>query len=334
MIRFDTPLWLIGILLLLLGYMVSLKQQRRRSSPALSALRHPKYAILNNIATQQQKRSSATPWFWLIGCMLIFIALAGPHWHNPSPGQHANSRNIVFALDVSDSMRAEDFMIDNKVVNRLAMLKHIVDQFIQQQNGDRFSLIIFGDDAFTLAPLTSDPQLLRKLLSELKPDIAGIKTALGDAIALSVARLSRVDSQGLIIILTDGANTSGTLHPLQALHQAKQKNIPIYTVGIGSHRRVAFPKAELENPVLTHMPLDEALLQTIANETGGRYFRAETTELLANITQEISAIEAITEDQARPTTGTDTDGYWIPALLALMLLLLHHYRNRKNILPE
>lgn len=334
MIRFDAPLWLIGILLLLTGYMIhrQRQQQRKQSSPALSTLRHPKYAILNDIAIQQQKRTSSTPWLWLTGCALIFIALAGPHWHNPSPGQHANSRNIVFALDVSDSMRAEDFMVDNNVVNRLTMLKHIVDQFIQRQNGDRFSLIIFGDDAFTLAPLTSDPHLLRTLLSELKPDIAGIKTALGDAISLSVSRLNLVDNQGLIILLTDGANTSGTLHPLQALHRAKQSKIPIYTIGIGSHRRVAFPKAELENPVLTHMPLDETLLRTIAKETGGRYFRAETTELLANITQEISAIEAIPEDQARPTT--DTDGYWIPALLALILLLLHHYRNHRNILPE
>lgn len=332
MLHFGAPLWLLGILLLLMAYIIQRKRQRTPSSPTLSALRHPKYAILNDIAIQQQKRASSTPWLWLASCTLLLIALAAPYWHDPNSDQRANGRNIVLALDVSDSMRAEDFIIDDKVVNRLTMLKHIVDQFIQQQTGDRFSLIIFGDDAFTLSPLTRDQNLLRKLLSELQPNIAGIKTALGDALFLSISRLAAVNNQGIVILLTDGANTSGTLHPKQALQLSKQSGIPVYTIGIGSHRRVAFPKAELEKPILTHMLLDETLLQTIANETGGRYFRAETTELLSHITQEISAIETITKEKKQAISGTD--GYWIPALLALILLLLHYHLNYKKVLPE
>ena len=334
MIAFDAPIWLFGILALLVAYVVRHRHQRRSNTTrqSVSAIRHPKYTLLNSIATKHAQRIIATPWPWLVCCSLLFVALSGPQWHNAGPGDQSNSRNIVLTLDVSGSMRAEDFVVNKQVVNRLSMLKHIVHQFIEKQTGDRFSLIIFGDDAFTLTPLTSDQHLLLKLLSELQPNIAGEKTALGDAIALSTSRLAAVDNQGLIILLTDGANTSGTLHPSQALKFAKQAQIPIYPIGIGSHRRVAFPKAELEKPELTQMPLDEALLQTIANETGGRYFQADTTELLTSITEEISTIEAVAEETA--ISSTDTAWYWLPTLLALMLLLWQHYRRYKDVLPE
>ncbi|TPW09711.1 MAG: hypothetical protein FD130_2432, partial [Halothiobacillaceae bacterium] len=162
--------------------------------------------------------------------------------------------------------------------------------------------------------------------NELQSNFVGEKTALGDAIALAVKRLVQsTPRERVLLLFTDGANTAGRLSPAAALQLAQTQQVRIYTIGVGSHRRVAFPQAILEQPELTTLPFDEALLQQLATATGGRYFAAEESSALVNISAEIDRLERTTRSTA---VGATRELYWLLLLLGLTLLYLDHWRQR------
>lgn len=217
-------------------------------------------------------------------------------------------------------------------LSRLDMLKKIVNQFLSERHGDRIGLIVFADDAYTLSPLTSDMNIVRSLLQEVRHGMAGEKTALGTAMALAVKRLQDRDAKArVLILLTDGSNTAGEIHPDAAAALAAEEGIRIYTVGIGSHQTVPFPRGPNEKPAYTEMPLDEHLLRRIAERTQGRYYAAANTTEVQRIIGDIEKLEKI--DITDNALLKHTEWYWLPLSAGLTLLLVSQRRARNEVLP-
>ena len=238
----------------------------------------------------------------------------------------------MLAVDISGSMGTEDMELGGQLVDRLAVVKRVVADFIGARQGDRLGLILFGTNAYLQAPLTFDLQTVDRLLSEAPVGIAGGKTAIGDAIGLAVKRLrQRPDGDRVLILLTDGANNVGEVAPVKAAELAAGEGIRIYTIGVGADE-LRMPSifgafgSRLVNP---SADLDEDTLTRIAENTGGRYFRARDTEGLAEVYAIIDALEPVEQDPEtyRPIAALY---YWPMGcawLLACLLLILDFRRK-------
>lgn len=328
MLTLANPWWLIALPLIMLLWLLA-SRLSQSSATETSAVLHPQTALLLQLQQQTSKRSF--PWLWLLGCALLITALTRPQWLSDEPHQ---GRNFMLALDISSSMKAQDFQDpenQNLLISRMDMVKRVVDQFIAQRQGDRIGLVIFGDDAFTLAPMTTDLNLLRDHLSRLEQGSAGQRTALGNAIALGVKRLQNQDKQSRsLILLTDGSNTAGDIHPLNALKLAQHYDVRIYPIGIGSNKQVVFPRMVSERPDFKVVPLDEALLQTLATESGGQYYRASAPGELKQIIQDIEQIETV---PLEAHLTKPTEWYGLPLAIGLALILIHAWRKQHGGLP-
>ncbi len=256
--------------------------------------------------------------------MLLIIALSRPQWlHNDSKGQ---GRDFMLAVDLSGSMRALDYSADNIEISRLEMLKRAVSEFLDNRHGDRAGLIVFADDAFTMAPITSDLGLIKTLVQQLRNGIAGEKTALGTAIMLAVKRLQdHKHPSRTLILFTDGSNTAGTIQAIDAALLAKKHNIKIYTVGIGSHGEVPFPRGPVEPQEMAKLPPDEATLKAIAAATGGHYYHAANIQEMQNIIDTIERLETLPVDQNPLIKRYEL--YTFPLMAAMVLLLVLWVRS-------
>jgi Ca-activated chloride channel family protein len=321
MLNLATPLWLFA---LPLPWLVWWLAQRRKASTQTTAIYHPQAALLAQLSQQARRR---LPWFWLLGCSLLLLALARPQWLGG--GEH-QGRNFMLAIDISSSMKAQDFFIDGRPVNRFDAVKKVATQFIEQRQGDRIGLIVFADDAYTFAPLTTDLEMLQRLIGDIDQGMAGQQTALGQAIALGVKRLEKLDETSRnLILLTDGSNTAGEINPLNALAMAKLRRVKIYTIGVGKPGKVLFQRGPVEKPDFTDVPLDEPLLQQLATESGGRYYRASATEQLSKVMADIEELATIPlEDQRVPPH----EWYLLPLLLGLLLLGLSQWRSSREVM--
>lgn len=314
------PEWL-WLLLLPLG--VGWWAQRRPARQL--ALPHPHAAWLAEEAPRRPPWSSARV-SWLLGCGLLIVALARPQWVEPSELAYSG-RDFLLALDVSGSMRA----VEGAGVSRLDALKQGVDGFLAARTGDRAGVIVFGDEAYTLVPVTTDMNLLRALLREVRAGMAGERTALGDALALAVARLQDQAAQArIVILLTDGTNTAGTVSPSAALALARAHGVRVYTVAIGGGGEVWFPRGPREAPELTRLPVDEALLKELAAGSGGKYYAAPAVDALRAIMADIERSEPL-----RLTRRTLAAQEWfvVPAMGGLLCLAAAWWRGRLSVLP-
>jgi len=240
----------------------------------------------------------------LVCWLLLTLAVARPQWLGPPLELPVSGRDLLLAVDLSGSMQTEDFRLEGDTVDRLTALKAVADDFIQRRSGDRLGLILFGEQAYLQTPLTFDRQSVQRLLHEAVIGLAGDKTAIGDAIGLTLKRLQASNTrQKVLILLTDGANTAGSINPLKAAELAARKGLKIYTIGIGADemevRRFFF--SQRVNP---SADLDEATLKGIAEQTGGRYFRARDTADLAEIYRMLDQIEPVQQqaDIYRPVS--------------------------------
>ncbi len=224
--------------------------------------------------------------------ILIIIGLARPQSGTRKQEITTEGIDIMLILDVSSSMKAEDF----KPKNRLEAAKAVAKEFVQGRNNDRIGLVIFAGEAFTQCPLTLDYGVLTDLLDKIQiaPE-SWDGTAIGNGIATSVVRLkdSKAKSK-VIILLTDGRNNAGEINPLTAAQVAQTFDIRVYTIGAGTRGSAMYP---VDDPLFgrryVSMPveIDEDLLRKIADQTGGEYFRATDTEKLRQIYQEINEME-------------------------------------------
>ncbi len=266
----------------------------RARSSAGKALRIPFFKELAGFGDTSDKRSSS----WLkiiavISWILLVTAGARPQWIGKPLSTPISGRDLLLAVDISGSMKVKDMKIDGKAVNRLTMIKKVAGDFIKRRRGDRIGLILFGTRAYLQAPLSLDRKTINQFLQESMIGIAGEKTAIGDALGLAVKRLHvRPGKRKVLILLTDGANTAGSIEPLKAAELARTDNITIYTIGIGAERmivdtffgrRVMSPSADL----------DEKSLTKIAKLTGGRYFRARESDDLEEIYALVDKLEPV-----------------------------------------
>jgi Ca-activated chloride channel family protein len=237
-------------------------------------------------------------WIATFAWILLVIAAARPQWWGEPIELPISGRDLMMAVDLSGSMQYEDFRIEGKTVDRLTATKWVAGQFIEHRVGDRLGLILFGEQAYLQTPLTFDRKTVQTLLYESAIGLAGQKTAIGDAIGLAVKRLRRQETESrVLILLTDGANTAGEIEPIKAAELAAKENLKIYTIGIGADEMVVkdFFGMRRVNP---SADLDEKALRTIAEKTGGRYFRARDTaelEKIYDLLDELEPIEQATQ---------------------------------------
>lgn len=224
--------------------------------------------------------------------LLLVMAAARPTYVGPPVALPVEGRDLMLAVDLSGSMSRQDFAVGGIPIDRLSVVKAVADDFIARRAGDRVGLILFGTRAYVQAPLTFDRNVVRELLAASSIGMTGQETAIGDAIGLAIKTLrNRPADQRVLILLTDGANTSGMLNPLQAAELARRENVKIYTIGVGADARAM-------NPWMVNAPsdLDEDTLRKIAAITGGRYFRARDVQGLAGIYADIDRLEPVAGD--------------------------------------
>ena len=282
MIRFDFP-WAFILLLLLppIAWLITGRQ------PFFA---FPSLRSVSKIPVHWTERIRVLPLVLRIATLaLLIIAMARPQMPSSHQEQLSEGLDIVLALDTSRSMEARDFMIQGARPNRLEVVKRVLYDFIQERPSDRIGLVIFGSEAFTQAPLTLDHQILLKFLEKVRIGMAGDATAIGDGLITAVNRLRKIEAKSkVVILLTDGANTFGRVDPLVALEAAVGKKVTVYTIGVGTPQgKVADPRS----PGASGMELDETLLKTIAEKTGGQYFLATDTETLRQVYDRIDQME-------------------------------------------
>ncbi|MDQ6968028.1 MAG: VWA domain-containing protein [Mariprofundaceae bacterium] len=263
-------------------------------------------------------------WFAAIAWCLLILSAARPQWLGDSIDIPRSGRDIMLAVDLSGSMQIKDFTLQGKHVDRLTATKQIAGDFIQRRKGDRIGLILFGSQAYLQAPLSFDRTTVNTFLQESFIGLAGKKTAIGDAIGLAVKRLKdkKDVSKLVLILLTDGVNTAGVLSPEEGVALAKKIGLHIYTIGIGSSSMEveSFFGTQTVNP---SADLDEAMLRSIAKETGGQYFRAHDTAELKKIYALIDKFEPTVRDTEtfRPIESLFIYPLGLASLLALFVLL-------------
>lgn len=232
-------------------------------------------------------------WPLALLCWLLLLATAArPQWLGDPVELPETGRNLLLAVDVSGSMETAD--LEAAVTTRLDVVKRVVGEFFERREGDRIGLILFGSQAYLQSPLTLDRFTVKTLLDEAAIGIAGRETAIGDAIGLALKRLRGAEGEAVLILLTDGANTAGSVLPRKAAQLAAQEGLRIHTIGIGGRPRAVrgLLGMRLVNPAAE---LDEEGLQFIADTTGGRYFRASDRQELEGIYQKLDELEPVTQ---------------------------------------
>ena len=267
---------------------------------------------------------------WLAWILLI-AAVARPQWVGEMVSLPTTGRDLMLAIDISGSMATEDMQVNNEYVDRLSVVKAVISQFLDARKGDRVGLVLFGTNAYVQAPLTFDLKSVKKLMIEAPVGIAGGKTAVGDAIGLTVKRLrERQNEEKVVILLTDGANNVGEIPPIKAAELASVDGIKIYTIGVGAEEmRVPSLFGSLAGRTTNpSADLDEETLSKIAEATQGRYFRAKDTNTLAQIYELIDKLEPI-EQEPETYRPFQVLYYWplgISLCLFLSLLLIDAVR--------
>jgi Ca-activated chloride channel family protein len=287
--RFANPEYLFLLLIIpLLAWYHWQRRHRLSGKIRYSTLRHMKKLPLT---WRQRARRNAFVLRLLI-ISLIILGIARPQSGTQKQEITTEGIDIMMVLDVSTSMLAEDF----KPKNRIEAAKEVAKEFVLGRNNDRIGLVVFAGEAFTQCPLTLDYGVLTELLEKIQ--VAPQEwdgTAIGSGIATSVMRLrdSKAKSK-VIILLTDGRNNAGEIDPLTAAQVAETYDMRVYTIGAGTRGSALYP---VDDPLFGRryvsmaVEIDENLLQRIADQTSGKYFRATDTEKLRQIYQEINEME-------------------------------------------
>lgn len=309
-----TFLWPWAFALLPLPLLVRLFPARRQiAHPHFPALRVPFFNRLNILKTTAETNASA-PFKILIALawMLFIIALARPVVLSTDIRPITpTGRHIVIALDTSGSMRQLDLSPQNTSIPRFDVSKTVLTDFIRRRTGDAIGIILFGTESYTYTPLSLDTKTTLALLDEAAVGIAGDMTAIGDAILLGIQNLIHTPTdKRILILMSDGENTAGTIQINRVLTYARTAHVKIYTIGIGAN---------------SSADLDETTLQKISSTTGGRYFRARSANELADIYATLDRIEPI--PQADLTLRPRVDIFHIPLFFSLCFFFWIYYRR-------
>lgn len=260
----------------------------------------------------------------MLGLSLLILALARPQIANQTTEVNQSGIDMILALDTSASMRALDMNWEGQRADRISVVKAVVKDFVNGREFDRIGMVVFGEQAYTQCPLTLDDDVLNGYLNLIEVGIAGDGTAIGNALATAVKRLesSRAKSR-IVILLTDGKSNAGEISPQAAAELAKDKQIKVYTILVGSGADlVPFP---YQTPFGTQIrngkfETDEETLQMIASKTGGEFFPANSTEALQEIYKNIDQLEKTDVKVKRYTDYEEL--YWSVLMPAAFLLII------------
>ena len=255
------------------------------------------------------------PWGAIACWFLLVTAAMRPQWLGEAVALPQTGRNLLLAVDVSGSMQIPD--LENGAT-RLDVVKQVAGDFISRRKGDRIGLILFGTRPYLQAPLTFDRTTVATWLREAAIGIAGRETAIGDAIGMALKTLRDLTGKAVLVLLTDGTNTAGHVPPRKAAELAAKQGLRIYTIGIGGKPRAVqgLLGPQMIDPAAD---LDEETLKTIAQTTGGRYFRATDRAALEDICHRIDDLEPVGGDSQ--TVRPVTELYPWPLGLAFLLSL-------------
>ncbi|WP_457675485.1 VWA domain-containing protein [Thiolapillus sp.] len=326
MMQFHWP-WMIFLLLLPAAQWLWRRGSDIRQDQRLrnTTLLHPNLAQLQQAFSTSRPGDSTGSRLQRLLILLLWLgltfALMRPQWLQPYTQERIEGYDLLLAVDASHSMEALDFSVKGQQVSRIQVVKGVMGRFLEQRENDRVGLIIFGNQAFVLSPLTLDRHAVRELLDNLVPRIAGDGTAMGDAIGLGIRKLrERPEGSRVLILVADGENTAGTIPPLEAARLAAAEGVRIYAIGVGSHRKEVPIIEEGRLVTRTDLGFDESLMRQIAETTGGAYFRASDTDALEKISARINELEK-TRAESR-TVYVPRPLYRWPLALALLALLL------------
>jgi Ca-activated chloride channel family protein len=316
MLRFANPWLLLLVVLVPLYLTVEFKFARRRR-PAVAFPALP--ALLRATEGGFPWKQYARPVLRAAALSVLLIALARPQAGTGNESVLTEGIDIILAIDVSGSMRTEDFGPQN----RLAVAKDVVADFIKGRTSDRIGMVVFAAQSFTQCPPTLDYNVLLELLESVQIGmIDDTSTAIGMAIATATNRLRASDAKSrIIILLTDGRNNAGEIDPITAAQAAKAMGVRIYTVGAGTPEGGPIP---VDDPVWgrryvnARTDIDEDTLKEIASITGGLYFRAKTEGMLAEVYRKIGELEKSKIEVKHFTTYREL----APRLIITGLLLL------------
>lgn len=315
-VRFENPriLWLLLVLVPMAVYYVYRTLQGR------AAIR------LSTVRGVERLRRTYRYWLrhtpFVLRCAvvaLVIFAMARPQTAEDRQNINAEGIDIVMALDISGSMLARDFQPD-----RLSAAKDIGSKFILGRPTDRIGLVVFAGEAFTQSPITTDHVSLVNLMNQIQIGMIADGTAIGNGLATAVNRLKESDSPSkVIILLTDGVNNSGQIDPMTAAQIAADYGIRVYAIGIGSEGVAPTPVLNAWGAidfVQAKVEIDEEILRRIAEETGGRYFRATDNTKLAEIYAEIDRLEKTEVEVENFVKYSEVYHVWL--LLAIVLLVV------------
>jgi Ca-activated chloride channel family protein len=309
-----------GILLLLpLPLLAQLLRLRRRRE-LTPAAGYSDLQLLGSGRGGRARWRELLPWLRVLTLMLLIAALARPRFGERQVEVTSEGIDIVLALDISGSMKAEDFQPHN----RLHVAKEQAKKFIAGRPNDRIGLVVFASNSYTQAPITSDHEVLSRLIDEVTFGDIKDGTAIGMGIATSVNRLKDLPGKSrVLILLTDGRNNAGTIDPATAAELARSLRVRVYPIGVGQEEDAPYP---VDDPVFgkryVRMPalVDDEGLTRIAEITGGKYFRATDAQALDRIFGEVDRLEK-TKVETREWVNYSEFGSHL-ALPALALLLL------------
>jgi Ca-activated chloride channel family protein len=291
MIRFLQPEWFWALTVLPLIVL-----WRGRRGP-VAAVEYSDVSLARDIARRTRSRIGGVVWLLpIIAAALLIVGLARPQRTHSRTEVTANGIDIVLGLDVSGSMQALDFTVDNYRVNRIAVVKSVVSKFIDERPNDRIGLIAFAASPYIVSPLTLDHDWLLQNLDRINVGIGDDGTAIGSAIAAAVNHLRTTTAKSkVVILLTDGVNNSGKISPLSAAEAARALGVKVYTIGVGARGgKVPIPvrdEAGKMHVMMANVDIDEKTLQAVANETGGLFYRATDTDSLQKIYEQINQYE-------------------------------------------
>ncbi|MBQ0126959.1 MAG: VWA domain-containing protein [Bacteroidales bacterium] len=323
---FEYPdlLWLLALPLLLVAHYVFIELSGRR----------PHLRVSTSVPWKAGGRTALSwirhiPFVLRIAALcLMIIAIARPRSSTQMEKIDTEGIDIMLAMDVSTSMLARDFNPD-----RISAAKDIAIEFISQRPADRMGIAVFAGESYTQCPLTTDRATLINLMKEVQTDLIEDGTAIGNGLATAVARMKDSDAKSrVVILLTDGVNNSGEVAPQTAAEIAKTYGVRVYTIGVGANGMAPYPVmtpwgVEMQQ---VQVEIDENLLKSIAETTGGKYFRATDNTKLSEIYSEINKMEkARTTIDSFPIYKELFDRYAVWALVCLLLEMLLKLLTRR-----
>jgi Ca-activated chloride channel family protein len=290
MIRFLQPEWFWAFTVLPLVIL-----WRGRRGP-VAAVEYSDVSLARDVARRTRSRIGGVVWLLpIIAAALMIVGLARPQRTHSRTEVTANGIDIVLGLDISGSMQALDFTVNNYRVNRIAVVKSVVSKFIDERPDDRIGLIAFAAAPYIVSPLTLDHDWLQQNLDRVNTGLGDDGTAIGSAIAAAVNHLRTTTAKSkVVILLTDGVNNSGKISPLAAAEAARALGVKVYTIGVGVRGKAPIPVRDDKgniHVVMANVDVDEKTLQAVANETGGQFYRATDTDSLQKIYEQINRYE-------------------------------------------